>query len=324
MQYRRLGKSGLKVSAIAVGCMSWGIPERGGHPWAKDEDFARQTIRQALDAGVNFFDTANVYSGGSSEEFTGRALREYAVREDYVLATKVHGRMRPGPNGAGPVPQGDPAGDRPLPDQARHGLRGPLPDPPLGPGDPDRGDDGGAARRGEGRQGPLHRCVVHVRVAVRQGPVRRRASRVDPLRLDAGPLQPALPRGGAGDAAAVSRPGRRRDPVEPAGARSAHPSLGHRDGAHRVRPVRPKALRRRRPHDRGEGARGRRAAWRASRHRSRWPGCWPSRRSPHRSSGSPGPSTCRTPLQPSTWSWASRRSRSSAPTTYHTPIAGHR
>jgi len=81
--------------------MSWGIPERGGHPWAKDEDFARQTIRAALEAGVNFFDTANVYSGGSSEEFTGRALREYAVREDYVLATKVHGRMRPGPNGAG-------------------------------------------------------------------------------------------------------------------------------------------------------------------------------------------------------------------------------
>ena len=101
MQYRRLGQSGLEVSAIAVGCMSWGIPERGGHPWAKDEDFARQTIRAALEAGVNFFDTANVYSGGSSEEFTGRALREYAVREDYVLATKVHGRMRPGPNGAG-------------------------------------------------------------------------------------------------------------------------------------------------------------------------------------------------------------------------------
>ena len=101
MQYRRLGTSGLQVSAIAVGCMSWGIPERGGHPWAKDEDFARQTIRAALEAGVNFFDTANVYSGGSSEEFTGRALREYAVREDYVLATKVHGRMRPGPNGAG-------------------------------------------------------------------------------------------------------------------------------------------------------------------------------------------------------------------------------
>ena len=101
MQYRRLGTSGLEISAITVGCMSWGTPERGGHAWVKDEDFARQTIRAALEAGVNTFDTANVYSGGSSEEFTGRALREHAVREDYVLATKVHGRMRPGPNGAG-------------------------------------------------------------------------------------------------------------------------------------------------------------------------------------------------------------------------------
>jgi aryl-alcohol dehydrogenase-like predicted oxidoreductase len=101
MRYTRLGASGLEVSAIAIGCMSWGIPERGGHPWAKDEEFARQTIRAALEAGVNFFDTANVYSGGSSEEFTGRALQAYADREDYVLATKVHGRMRSGPNGAG-------------------------------------------------------------------------------------------------------------------------------------------------------------------------------------------------------------------------------
>jgi aryl-alcohol dehydrogenase (NADP+) len=101
MRYRRLGRSGLEVSAITLGCMSWGDPARGGHGWVKDEQFARDTIRAALEAGVNFFDTANVYSGGSSEEFTGRALREYADREDVVIATKVHGRMRPGPNGAG-------------------------------------------------------------------------------------------------------------------------------------------------------------------------------------------------------------------------------
>ena len=101
MQYRRLGSSGLQVSAITVGCMSWGDPGRGGHAWVKDEDFARQTIRSALEAGITTFDTANVYSAGTSEEFTGRALREHAVREEIVLATKVHGRMRPGPNGAG-------------------------------------------------------------------------------------------------------------------------------------------------------------------------------------------------------------------------------
>jgi aryl-alcohol dehydrogenase-like predicted oxidoreductase len=101
MRYLRLGSSGLEVSAVTIGCMSWGDPARGGHPWAKDEDFARETIRAALEAGVTTFDTANVYSAGSSEEFTGRALKDFAVREDVVLATKVNGRMRPGPNGAG-------------------------------------------------------------------------------------------------------------------------------------------------------------------------------------------------------------------------------
>ena len=152
----------------------------------------------------------------------------YADREDVVLATKVHGRMRPGPERRRPVPQGDPARDRRQPDPARHRLRRPLPDPPLGPGDADRGDDGGAARRGEGRQGALPRRVVDVRLAVRQGAARRRAARLDAVRLDAEPLQPDLPRGGAGDAAALRGPGRRRHPVEPAGPRPADPRLGHR------------------------------------------------------------------------------------------------
>jgi aryl-alcohol dehydrogenase (NADP+) len=100
MQYTRLGSSGLEVSRITVGCMSWGY---GGttRPWTRDEAFAEKTIKAALDAGVNFFDTANVYSGGTSEEYTGRSLWKHADREDVVLATKAHGRMRPGPNGAG-------------------------------------------------------------------------------------------------------------------------------------------------------------------------------------------------------------------------------
>ena len=101
MRYNALGNTGLQVSAVTVGCMSWGDPDRGGHPWVKDEAFARETIKSALEAGINFFDTANVYSAGSSEEYTGRALKEYADREDVVLATKVFQRMRPGPNGAG-------------------------------------------------------------------------------------------------------------------------------------------------------------------------------------------------------------------------------
>jgi aryl-alcohol dehydrogenase-like predicted oxidoreductase len=102
MRYPTLGATGLKVSAITVGCMGWGDPTLGvPRPWAIDEDSARQIIRLALDAGVNTFDTANVYSGGSSEEYTGRALGSMVRREDVVIATKVHGRMRPGPNGGG-------------------------------------------------------------------------------------------------------------------------------------------------------------------------------------------------------------------------------
>jgi aryl-alcohol dehydrogenase (NADP+) len=100
MEYTRLGDSGLQVSRITIGCMSWGD---GGNdrPWLKDEAFAEQTISSALDAGINFFDTANVYAAGTSEEYTGRSLWKHADREDVVLATKVFNRMRPGPNGAG-------------------------------------------------------------------------------------------------------------------------------------------------------------------------------------------------------------------------------
>jgi aryl-alcohol dehydrogenase (NADP+) len=101
MRYTRLGSTGLEVSVVTLGCMSWGDPERGGHPWVLDEDAGRDIIRAALEGGINVFDTANVYSGGSSEEFTGRALRDFARRDEVVIATKVHGRMRPGPNGAG-------------------------------------------------------------------------------------------------------------------------------------------------------------------------------------------------------------------------------
>jgi aryl-alcohol dehydrogenase-like predicted oxidoreductase len=101
MEYTRLGATGLEVSRICLGCMSYGEPTRGGHHWSLDEDASRPFFRQALDAGINFFDTANVYSAGSSEEITGRALLSMTSRDEVVIATKVHGRMRPGANGAG-------------------------------------------------------------------------------------------------------------------------------------------------------------------------------------------------------------------------------
>jgi len=101
MDYVCLGTTGLQVSRICLGCMSYGEPGRGGHRWSLGKEAAEPFFRQALDAGINFFDTANVYSAGSSEEITGQTLLSMVSREEVVIATKVHGRMRPGPNGQG-------------------------------------------------------------------------------------------------------------------------------------------------------------------------------------------------------------------------------
>ncbi|MFE9433412.1 aldo/keto reductase [Streptomyces sp. NPDC006640] len=101
MQYVKLGSTGLDVSRICLGCMSFGLPDRGTHAWTLDEEASRPLIRRALEAGVTFFDTANVYSDGTSEEIVGWALAEYARRDEIVLASKVNGAMHEGPNGRG-------------------------------------------------------------------------------------------------------------------------------------------------------------------------------------------------------------------------------
>src|SRR5579875_1460679 len=102
MKYGKLGSTGIDVSAICLGCMSYGEPDRGNHTWSLGEDDARPFFKQALDAGINFFDTANTYSAGSSEEITGRALRDFANRDEIVLATKVFMPVdRDGPNSRG-------------------------------------------------------------------------------------------------------------------------------------------------------------------------------------------------------------------------------
>ncbi|MGN6548880.1 MAG: aldo/keto reductase [Pararhizobium sp.] len=101
MDYVRLGSTGMEVSRICLGCMTYGIPERGNHSWTLREEDSRPLIRKALDLGINFLDTANVYSDGTSEEIVGRALKDFCKRDEIVLATKVHGRMHEGPNGAG-------------------------------------------------------------------------------------------------------------------------------------------------------------------------------------------------------------------------------
>src|ERR1700734_1336826 len=106
MDYVNLGHTGLKVSRICLGCMTYGQPatgkiKPGSHAWALDEEESRPFLKQSLDLGINFFDTANVYSAGASEEVVGRFLKALARREDIVLATKVQGAMSAGPNGRG-------------------------------------------------------------------------------------------------------------------------------------------------------------------------------------------------------------------------------
>ena len=101
MRYVKLGRTGLDVSPIAIGAMTYGDPGRGHPVWSLPEDESRPLIRQAVEAGINLFDTANLYSQGSSEEILGRALRDFADRDAVVIATKVRHPMRPGPNGAG-------------------------------------------------------------------------------------------------------------------------------------------------------------------------------------------------------------------------------
>jgi aryl-alcohol dehydrogenase-like predicted oxidoreductase len=101
MEYARLGSTGMQVSRICLGCMGFGDAERWIHKWVLDEENSRPIIRKALELGINFFDTANVYSIGRSEEILGRALEDFASREEVIIATKLHGKMREGPNGGG-------------------------------------------------------------------------------------------------------------------------------------------------------------------------------------------------------------------------------
>src|SRR5437763_13801429 len=101
MEYIKLGRTGLDVSRTCLGCMGYGGGHRRNHAWSLGEEESRPFIKRALEAGINFFDTANRYSLGNSEEILGRAIKDFARRDEIVIATKVYGRMRPGPNGAG-------------------------------------------------------------------------------------------------------------------------------------------------------------------------------------------------------------------------------
>jgi aryl-alcohol dehydrogenase-like predicted oxidoreductase len=101
MQTKKLGRTGLDISPLCLGCMTYGVPERGPHPWTMREEESRPLIKRALDLGINFFDTANYYSDGTSEEIVGRALKDYADRDSIVLATKVYYPLKNQPNAGG-------------------------------------------------------------------------------------------------------------------------------------------------------------------------------------------------------------------------------
>src|SRR4051794_39488614 len=101
MDYVQFGSTGLRVSRICLGCMTYGVPDRGAHTWTLNEDKSRPLLKQALQLGINFFDTANTYSDGTSEEIVGRALRDFGRREELVIATKVFYPMRKDVNARG-------------------------------------------------------------------------------------------------------------------------------------------------------------------------------------------------------------------------------
>lgn len=101
MEYVKLGRSGLEVSKLSLGTMSFGVPERGNTPWSLNEEQSRPIIKKALESGINFFSSANMYSDGTSEEILGRALKDYARRDEVVISTKVFVPMRKGPNAMG-------------------------------------------------------------------------------------------------------------------------------------------------------------------------------------------------------------------------------
>ena len=219
MQYTTLGKTDLKVSRLCLGCMTFGEPDRGNHAWTLPEESSRPIIKRAIDGGINFFDTANSYSDGSSEEIVGRALRDFARRDDVVVATKVYypsGDLAEGLSRAQILRSIDDSLRRLNMDYVdllqihRWDYNTPIEETLEALNDVVK-----AGKR-----------IVHAWLTVCPGARSPGTARLGALCHHAGSLQPDLPGRRARDAAALL-PGRRGgDPVEPAGARKVNPSVG--------------------------------------------------------------------------------------------------
>ena len=179
MEYTYLGHTGVKVSRLCLGCMSYGDPQ--WRPWVLDKEAALPFFRRAVEQGINFFDTADMYSLGASEEITGAALREFANLEECVVATKVFNAMSPGPNMSGlsrkHILQGCEASLK------RLGLEvnRPLPGAPFRSAHADRRNARRARPIGAARQGALYRGQFHRGLAICAGIVIFRAARLGPF-----------------------------------------------------------------------------------------------------------------------------------------------
>ena len=286
MQYTKLGRTGLDVSRLCLGCMSYGEPGARQHPWTLDEAASRPFIRRALDARHQLLrHRERLFRRHQRGDRRPRAARVRAPRR----GGHRHQGARPhaqGPQRRRLVAQGDPGRDRRQPEAARHRLRRPVPDPPLGPGTPIEETlealhdvvKAGKARYIGASSMHAWQFSKALHLADEHGWTR--------FVIDAEPLQPALPRGGARDAAALPRRGRRRDPVEPARARPADARLGRGSARAETDEFGKHPLcedRRRRSHVVERVAEV--AACAACRaRRSRSPGCCASRRSRRRSS----------------------------------------
>ncbi|BED51481.1 hypothetical protein VEE48_27150 [Escherichia coli] len=224
MQYNPLGKTDLRVSRLCLGCMTFGEPDRGNHAWTLPEESSRPIIKRALEGGINFFDTANSYSDGSSEEIVGRALRDFARREDVVVATKVFHRV-------GDLPEGLSRAQilRSIDDSLRR----------LGMDYVDilqihRWDYNTPIEETlealndvvKARESALYRRVINARFAVCSGTGTPKTAWLGAVCQYAGSLQSDLSRRRARDAATVLSGGRGGDSVEPAGAGATDASVG--------------------------------------------------------------------------------------------------
>ena len=308
METVKFGKTGMQVSKVCLGCMTYGSTK--WREWVLEEEASRPFIREALEKGINFFDTADVYSQGASEEIVGRALKEYAKRPEVVIATKVHGAMGPGANAKG-------LSRKHIMEAIDASLRRLGTDyvdlyqihrfDPLTPMEETLEALNDVVRAGKALYigaSSMYALAVraHARHRPRQGPRR--------IRVDAELLQPRLSRGGARDDAALRQRWDRGHPVVADGARLSR-RLGRRRGRfHGARPHR-SVQRHARPGiaaGRGDPQAGRRDGGKARTRSRRWsrsPGCCRSLSSPPRSSAPRSPITSPTPSR--------RRSSSSTP-----------